>query len=91
MIMLKQEFARYGYTQTGVELPDHLSVVLGFLAHLARTDDGKFRQPFIITCVVPGVERLGSAFAEKQDSPWKPLVEAARLLCLDDCKEAPSC
>ncbi len=91
MIMLKQEFERCGYTPAGCELPDHLAVLLGFLAHLAKKEDREFRQPFITACVLPGVERLGSAFAQKQDSPWKALIEAARLLCLVDCKEAPSC
>jgi nitrate reductase molybdenum cofactor assembly chaperone NarJ/NarW len=41
--------------------------------------------------VLPGVERLHAAFAARQDSPWKTLVEAARLLCAADCKEVPSC
>ena len=36
MIRLKQEFDRCGFTPVGNELPDHLSVVLAFLAHLAR-------------------------------------------------------
>ena len=93
MIMLKQEFERRGYTPTGVELPDHISVVLGFLAHLARHDgEGKAtRGPFITECVLPGVERMNSAFATQQDSPWKTLVEAAHLICAEDCKEVPSC
>ena len=91
MIMLKQEFERCGYTPVGTELPDHLSVVLGFLAHLARQGGQGTRQPFIAECVLPGVERLTTAFAARQDSHWKVLVEAARLLCAEDCKEVPSC
>jgi nitrate reductase molybdenum cofactor assembly chaperone NarJ/NarW len=95
MIMLKQEFERRGYTPSGVELPDHLSVVLGFLAFLARQegDVEKFgaRQPFIVDCVLPGIERFNTAFDSHQDALWKPLVEAARLLCAEDCKEVPSC
>jgi len=93
MIMLKQEFERCGYTPSGVELPDHLSVVLGFLAHRARQEgDGVgARQPFITDCVLPGVERMNTAFADRQGSLWKPLVEAARQLCVEDCKEVQSC
>ena len=91
MIMLKQEFERCGYIPIGTELPDHLSVVLGFLAHLARQDEHGTRQPFIAECVLPGVERLNTAFAARQDSHWKVLVETARLLCAEDCKEVPSC
>jgi len=95
MIMLKQEFERFGYIPNGVELPDHLSVVLGFLAHLVRRDgdrDGdRSRQKFIADCVLPGVERLNTAFAARQDSQWKALVETALLLCAADCKEAQPC
>ena len=36
LIRLKQEFGRHGFTPSGNELPDHLPLVLGFLAHLAR-------------------------------------------------------
>ncbi len=91
MIMLKQEFERFGYSPGGVELPDHLAVVLGFLAHLARQDGALSRQKFIADAVLPGMERMNSAFADRQDSPWKTLVETARLLCAEDCKEVHSC
>lgn len=91
MIMLKQEFERCGYTQSGGELPDHLSVLLGFLAHLARQQEHGTRQPFIAECVLPGVERLHTAFAAQQDSHWKVLVETTRMLCAEDCKEVHPC
>ena len=91
MIMLKQEFERCGYTPVATELPDHLSVLLGFLAHLARQDQHGARQPFITECVLPGLERYNAAFAGRQDSHWKVLVGTARLLCAEDCKEVPSC
>ncbi|MBK5274843.1 MAG: nitrate reductase molybdenum cofactor assembly chaperone [Desulfuromonadales bacterium] len=91
MIMLKQEFERRGYTPSGTELPDHLSVVLGFLAHLAREEEHGARQPFIAECVLPGVERMQTAFAARQDSHWNVLVETARMLCAEDCKEVHSC
>ena len=101
MVMLKQEFERRGYTPTGVELPDHLSVLLAFLGHRARRDgkeDGEMdqdglssRRKFIADCVLPGVERMNAAFATKHDSNWKALVETAWLLCAADCKEVPSC
>lgn len=91
MIMLKQEFGSHDYTFSDTELPDHLSVVLGFLAHLARQTDSGTRQPFIAACILPGVERMVSAFSERQDCFWKELIEAARLLCAADCKEVQSC
>jgi nitrate reductase delta subunit len=91
MIMLKQEFERCGYIPAGVELPDHLSVLLGFLAHLARQEESGDRQLFIAKCVLPGVERYHAAFDTKQKSHWKNLVDTARLLCAEDCKEVHSC
>lgn len=91
MIMLKQEYARCGYSPAGVELPDHLSVVLGFLAHLAKKEREGGRQPFIADCVLPGMKRLQTAFAARQDSPWNVLIDAARRLCVEDCKEVASC
>jgi nitrate reductase delta subunit len=58
--------------------------VLGFLAYLARNAEGRIRRAFLSECVLPGVERLGAAFSARGDSPWKPVVEAARLLCVAD-------
>lgn len=91
MIGLKQEFSRYGYCPVGNELPDHLSVVLGFLAFLSEGEKSDERRSLIAKLVLPGVERLNAAFASKQDSPWRPILEAVQLLCTADCKEVPSC
>ena len=84
LIRLKQEFGRHGYTPSGNELPDHLPLVLGFLAYLARNAGDEVRRSFISEGVLPGVERLGAAFSGRRDSPWKAVVEAARLLCAAD-------
>ena len=84
LIRLKQEFGRHGFTPSGNELPDHLPLVLGFLSCLARNAEDGIRRSFISECVLPGVERLDAAFIARGDSPWKPVVEAARLLCAAD-------
>ncbi|MBP2669360.1 MAG: narJ [Deltaproteobacteria bacterium] len=84
MIRLKQEFGRRGFSPSGNELPDHLPLLLGFLAYLARNGEDGVRRSFVSECVLPGVERLGAAFSARRDSPWKPVVEAARLLCAAD-------
>jgi len=91
MIALKQEFSRYGYEPAGSELPDHISVVFGFLAHLAKEEGEPVRRKLLSEAVVPGVERMNAAFAERQESPWKSLVAAAALLCAADCTEVKSC
>jgi len=84
LIRLKQEFGRHGFTPSGHELPDHLPRLLGFLTYLARNGEDGVRRSFISECVLPGVERLGTAFSARGDSPWKPVVEATRLLCAAD-------
>jgi nitrate reductase delta subunit len=84
LVRLKQEFGRRGFTPSGNELPDHLPLLLGFLACLARNGEDGVRRSFVSECVLPGVERLGAAFSARNDSPWKPVVEAARLLCAAD-------
>jgi len=61
-----------------------MPLVLGFLAYLARNVENGIRRSFISECVLPGVERLGAAFSARRDSPWKAVVEAARLLCTAD-------
>jgi nitrate reductase delta subunit len=90
MIGLKQEYARHGFTPTGNELPDHLPMVLEFLAHLARENRNGTRQPFIAESVLPGLERLANVFADRE-SPWKPVVAAAHTLCAADGKEVTPC
>ena len=89
MIGLKQEYARCGYTPLTSELPDHLPVVLGFLAHLAE-ENRDARQPFIAKQVLPGLERLAAAFSERRDCPWQPVVVAVHTLCAAD-KEVTPC
>ena len=84
LIRLKQEFACHGFTPSGNELPDHLPLVLAFLAYLARNAEAGVRRSFVSECVLPGVELLGAAFSTRGNSPWKPVVEAARLLCAAD-------
>lgn len=94
LIRLKQEFGRQGFIPSGRELPDHLPRVLGFLTYLSRNGKDGVRRSFISECVLPGVERLGAALSARGDSPWKSVVEAARLLCSADSavpEEGKSC
>lgn len=87
LMLLKEVFGRHGYAPAGNELPDHLPLLLGFLAYLA--DDASRRQ-FIAESVLPGLEKFLAGF-DRHDSPWKPVVEAALLLCTADCKEVTPC
>jgi nitrate reductase molybdenum cofactor assembly chaperone NarJ/NarW len=91
MIRLKQEYDRHGYTPSTNELPDHLPVVLGFLAHLTRQESAAQRRPFIADVLLPGMEKLSAVFAARPECPWKPLIEAALFVCSADCKEVTPC
>ena len=85
MIGLKGEFGRHGFVVGRNELPDHLVVILEFLAHLAREAREEVRRTFIAEQVLPGVERLCSGFATREHSPWRPAAEAVRIICAADC------
>ena len=93
LIALKGEYGRNGYTPLGNELPDHLPLILRFLAHLAcRGDDGA-RRSFIESFVLPGVGKLADSFlTSRRDSPWRPVVDAVRFICAEDTtrEERPS-
>ena len=91
MIGLKQEYDRHGYIPSTNELPDHLPVVLGFLAHLTREEGSAQRRPFIADMLLPGMEKLSAVFAARPECPWKPLIEAALFVCTADCKEVTPC
>ncbi len=90
LVRLKQEFGRHGYEPGGNELPDHLPLLLEFLAHLGGEESGAARRQFIAESVLPGMEKFVTGFARK-DSPWKPVAEAALLICTADCKEVAPC
>ena len=90
LVRLKGEFVRYGFSHPGVELPDHLSVLLCFLAHLCDKGEEESRRRFIEEEVLPGVEKFCRT-DEREESPWEPLFRTAELLLLADGKEVPQC
>ena len=91
MIMVKQQFGLHDFTPDDCELPDHLAVLLSFLAHLARRGEDLFRRSFIEELILPGLKKLIEGYAGHAGSPWLTLVEAAELLCNADCKEVSTC
>lgn len=94
LIALKGEYGRHGYRPLGNELPDHLPLMLWFLAHLTCGGDTGARREFTGRFLLPGVEKLADGFgASRRDSPWRPVVEAVRLICGEDTtreEESPS-
>ena len=86
MIAVKQEFGRFGFVQPGCELPDHLTVLLYFLSHLARQKEDAPRRDFIRNAVLPGVDKIISG-GERCDSAWMPVIRTAAMVLQADCKE----
>ena len=85
LIALKGEYGRHGYIPLGNELPDHLPLILRFLAFLASGGEAEARISFIDRHVLPGVEKLSGSFAaSRPDSPWRGAVEAASFICSED-------
>ena len=91
MIRVKQQFGLHEFTPEGHELPDHLAVLLSFLAHLSGRGEHDFRRGFIEELMLPGLQKLVEGYAGCSGSPWLTLVEAAQLLCSADCKEVSTC
>jgi nitrate reductase delta subunit len=73
MIKIKQEFIQHGFTPADNELPDHLATLLGFLSHLSQTGNDEVRRRFIGQALLPGLQKLIAAFAERGPSPWQSL------------------
>ena len=91
LIRVKQAFGQHDFTPEGCELPDHLAVLLNFLARLSEHGQDHFRHGFIEELMLPGLQKLVEGYARHSASPWLSLVEAAELLCSTDCKEVSPC
>jgi nitrate reductase molybdenum cofactor assembly chaperone NarJ/NarW len=91
MIALKQEFARHDFTPPGNELPDHLALLLGFLAHLASRGEESYRRDFIVESVLPGLNRMVAADPTFRPPHWQSLMDIAEQLCSRDCEEVTTC
>jgi nitrate reductase molybdenum cofactor assembly chaperone NarJ/NarW len=87
MIGLKQEFGRHDFQPAGNELPDHLAVLLGFLAHLVQRGEEDYRRQFIAEMVLPGLARMGTTATACRPPAWQSLINAAQALCNADSKE----
>ncbi len=76
MARLAETFRLHGFSAGG-ELPDHLGVVLRYLALNGGDEDG---EELLALAVVPAVAAVAGALV-RQAHPWGPLLEAL-LLCV---------
>lgn len=91
MIRVKGMYRDQGYQPPEDELPDHLSVVFEFAAHLSRIGADAERREFLAAHVLAGMNKMREAIKSKQDLHWKDLITAACVLCAADCEEVTSC
>ena len=93
MIGIKQEFGRHQFLPEGNELPDHLSVILSFLAHLVQRGEDRYRRQFITEMVLPGLGKMTAREPASGQRTWQSLIDAAEKLCSADChcEEVPTC
>lgn len=75
MAHLAQWYQSYGFS-AGEELPDHLAVLLRFLA---RAGEGVERSELIEYCLAPALEAIARGLNEKK-SPYGDLIAAISLL-----------
>ncbi|HYQ59613.1 MAG TPA: nitrate reductase molybdenum cofactor assembly chaperone [Desulfatiglandales bacterium] len=91
MIAVKGIFRDHGYHPPADELPDHLSVLFDFAAHLTRKGADDERKHFIVTHVLTGAKKMKEIAVNKPDMHWKDLITAACVICTADCEEVILC
>lgn len=77
MVKLQESYGAAGYV-AGAELPDHVAVVLGFLA---RQEDWDLERDLVDELLVPGLRKMSDAL-DAGANPYGKLLRAA-LLTLD--------
>ena len=76
MAKLNEKYQETGFT-AGKELPDHVSVVLRFLA---VTNESDFCQTLIVEGLVPTLVKMSQVLSEGQENPYASVIKALFLL-----------
>jgi nitrate reductase delta subunit len=91
MIRVKGIYREHGFNAPENELPDHLSVLFGFLAHLSFQGADDERKEFIAAHMLEGVKKMHEVAVKKPGVHWSDLITAACTVCAADCEEVASC
>lgn len=83
MARLNQEYCARGLA-TGNELPDHLGVVLRFLA---LDGDTQFSRTLLHEGLVPALEKMAGAFGESNDTAYGEVIRALLLVLRENAAE----
>jgi nitrate reductase delta subunit len=79
MAELNRGYRERGFS-TGNELPDHVAVVLRFLALKA---DDEFGRTLLGEGLAPAVGKMAKAFREESDNPYAQVLDALLLVLTD--------
>ncbi|HET6513805.1 MAG TPA: nitrate reductase molybdenum cofactor assembly chaperone [Thermodesulfovibrionales bacterium] len=91
MIKLKGIYREHGYYPPDSELPDHLSVLFDFLAHMRREAMDEERRDFLSAHMLEGMNKMRSVAGSKPEMLWRDLITAACMICAADCEEVTTC
>jgi nitrate reductase delta subunit len=76
---LKEHYQVYGFS-TGNDLPDHLCVMLRFLA---GNEDKEERDELVSLCILPALKKMLKGFGDDRN-PYKDALQALLLLLQED-------
>lgn len=79
MVALKERYRACGISE-GNELPDHLTLVLRFLA---ETVDDAEREEFARDCLMPALDKMERGFGDN-DNPYREVISALALLLREE-------
>jgi nitrate reductase delta subunit len=82
MAKLKEKHRLHDF-YAGNELPDHLAVMIRFLA---RMEDGEENEELVRECVIPCLERMIQGFKDR-DNPYKAVMQALWLILKEAQRE----
>ncbi len=74
MVSLKEKYREHGFPETK-ELPDHLTVLLRFLAVLEEKDERELNRTLVVECMVPSLEKMEPAFEDK-GNPYGEVIRS---------------
>jgi nitrate reductase delta subunit len=78
MARLNEAYRARGYS-AGLELPDHLAVILRFLGLDSDNYAGEFSQTLLREGVQPALEKMLKTFGEESENPYFGLLAALHL------------
>jgi nitrate reductase molybdenum cofactor assembly chaperone NarJ/NarW len=79
MARLNKGYREKGFS-AGNELPDHVAVVLRFLA---LAPDGDFSQALLREGLIPALDKMRAAFGDQSRNPYAGLIQALSLVLAD--------